>query len=187
MKKILYILIAAVMLLTLAACSEKTTDGAGDAQQTPNATKGATGQQGAVSTEGEQQTIKECYGLTFSGVKLVPGEAFDAANLPDAATVMEVPSCAFEGTDNLYNYETFELTAYDEGNGETIYSIYLIDPNTPTDEGLFLGETMTEVELMYGTDYVKKDNEVTYTKGDTQLILILQEDTVFSIEYRLAQ
>lgn len=186
MKKIIYILMAVVMLLTLAACSEKTADATDDGKQSPNATNGAQGQ-GATVAEGEQQTAKECFGLTFSGVKLVPGEAFDAENLPEATTVMEVPSCAFEGTDNVYNYETFELTAYDEGNGEMIYSIYMLDPNTPTDEGLFLGEKMSEVEIMYGSNYVKNDNEVIYTKGDTQLVLVLQEDRVFSIEYRLAQ
>ena len=107
--------------------------------------------------------------------------------MPAASSVTEVPSCAFDGTDKAYNYDVFELTAYNEGNGEIIYSIYLIDANTATDEGLYLGDDLARAEELYGSEYAMTDNQVTFTKGNTLLILILQEESIISIEYRLAQ
>lgn len=187
MKKIISILLTLVLLLAMAACSSDATDSA----QTPNGktsnsnTPGNAGN--ATGSASEPAQAGEGFGLTFHDVKLVPGAAFDASALPEAASVMQVPSCAFEGTDNAYNYEAFELTAYNEGNGEVIYSIYLLDPNTATDEGLYLGDSLSRAEELYGTEYVKEDTQVTYTSGNTMLILLLQGDSVFSIEYRMAQ
>lgn len=184
MKKLISILLTVLLLLTVAACdSSRTADTTPDAQQ-PN---GTNSKQPASPSEGSGDTVTEGFAFTFSDVKLVPGAAFDASVLPEAVSVMEVPSCALEGTDNAYNYEAFELTAYNEGNGEIIYSIYLLDANTATDEGLYLGDTLSRAEELYGTQYEKADTQVTYTRGNTQLILILQEDSIISIEYRLAQ
>lgn len=96
----------------------------------------------------------------------------------------EVPSCAIEGTDNLYNYDTVEITAFNDGNGEIIYSIYIVDANTSTDEGLYIGDDLEQVNAIYGTERTENDNELTYQKGDTLLILIVENNIVTSIEYR---
>ena len=182
MKKFLSILLALVLVLAMAACGDATTedtskengDGTGSAQASGGATEPAQAQDG--------------FFLTYENVKLMPGNAFDSAALPEASTVLEVPSCAFEGTDNAYNYEAFELTAYSDGNGEFIYSIYILDANQATDEGLYLGDSLTRAEELYGTDYDNIDEvQAIYTKGNTQLILILQDGNIISIEYRLAQ
>lgn len=185
MKKIISILLTLVLLLAMAACSNDATD----STQAPEgkATEGTAGANQPSGSASEPGQAEAGFGLTFHDVKLVPGAAFDPAALPEAASVVQVPSCAFEGTDNAYNYEAFELTAYNEGNGEVIYSIYLLDPNTATDEGLYLGDTLSRAEELYGTEYVKKETQVTYTSGNTMLILILQGDNIASIEYRMAQ
>ncbi len=116
---------------------------------------------------------------------LTPGEAFDASALPDADDVYTVPSCAVEGSDNVYNYTTFEVTAYDAGDGEVTYSIYLIDPNITTPEGLALGDGVDKVTELYGDGYEQDGTAMIYTRGETKLSIILQDDVVVSIEYLL--
>ncbi len=179
MKKLTSVLLAVALLLTLAACGGNETPEATNTPETTNNTEESTAPSESTGK------LEEIYGITYEGVKLVPGAAFDAAALPEASSVMEVPSCAFEGTDKAYNYGTFELTAYNEGNGEIIYSIYLLDPNVATDEGLYLGDTLSRAQELYGEDYERKDTQITYTAGNTMLILILQGDSIASIEYRV--
>ena len=95
-----------------------------------------------------------------------------------------MPSCAIEGTDNLYDYGTVEVTAFNDGDGEIIYSVYIKDANTPTDEGLYIGDTLEQVSAIYGTDRTENGNELVYTAGKTLLVIIVENDTVTSIEFR---
>jgi len=126
------------------------------------------------------------YAFTYEGVVLTPGTAFDTAALPEAGFVYQVPSCAFEGTDNVYSYGTFEVTAYDEGKGEFIYSIYLADPNITTAEGLALGDDVSRITELYGPNCVVTDNQYTYLGRGTQLVIVTNNDFVASIEYRIS-
>lgn len=188
MKKVTVIVLVLVMMLALAACNET------PATQTPGESVAQT--QGAGTTEAPAETdvsttagteeSEDAFFFTFSEVKLIPGAVFDSAAIPEASNVTEVPSCAFEGTDNAYNYEDFELTAFKDGTNEVIYSIYLLDPNTSTDEGLYLGDTLERAVEIYGSDYTENGTEIIYTRGQTQLILITQDGSVISIEYRMA-
>ena len=107
------------------------------------------------------------------------------AKLPEPESVTQVPSCAIEGTDNVHNYGSFELTAFDDGSGEVIYSIYLLAPSAMTPEGLTLGDEAGKVTEAFGEDYELDGNAYLYTSGRTQLSIIVQNDTVVSIEYRL--
>ena len=125
------------------------------------------------------------YTFVTGGVELVPGSVFDPGILPQAQSVYEVPSCAIVGTDNLYNYGSFELTAFDDGTSELIYSILLTDPNITTTEGLALGDSVEKVTRLYGDNYTEQGTSRIYSGDAEQLILILQNDTVASIEYRM--
>lgn len=125
------------------------------------------------------------YTFVTDGVELVPGAVFDPTILPEAQSVYEVPSCAIVGTDNLYNYGTYELTAFDDGTNELIYSILFIDPNITTTEGLALGDSAARVLELYGENYSVQGTSWVYSGDAEQLILILQGETVASIEYRM--
>ena len=125
------------------------------------------------------------YSFEAQGVELIPGDPFDPGVLPKAESVYEVPSCAIEGTDNLYNYGTFELTAFDDGEKELIYSILLTDPNITTTEGLALGDDVQKMVSIYGEGYTQQGNAYVYT-GDAELLYIIaQNEKVASIEYRM--
>lgn len=179
MKKILVLLLV-VLLVSLAACQ----NGQGN-EQTPTTTEPVEVE--VTTTEEEQpvDVIEEGFSFTLEGVKLVPGEVFNADALPEASFLYEVPSCAIEGTDQVYNYDIVEVTAYDDGTGPVIYSIYLVDVDTTTEEGLYLGDDLARVEELYGTDYISDGTQITYTKGETMLILLMENDCVISVEYRM--
>ena len=186
MKKILALTLAIMMLLCFTACNK--TSGT----DMPQITMGAQEYETSVATDPSQEATEgqttetgAVYAFEYEGVKLQPGTAFDASALPEATSTYTVPSCALEGTDNVYNYDTFEVTAYDEGKGEFIYSIYFIDPNLTTPEGLALGDTLDKAISLYGDGYTQEDSAYTYVGGNTMLVIILQNDAIASIEYRM--
>ena len=183
MKKLTAILLALVLVLSLAACG---------AEENPNEdlviTRAPEAEATAAPAEGGEEAPAAddgLYTLTVDGVELVPGAAFDPSVLGEAASVYEVPSCAIEGTDNVYNYETFEITAYDDGTGEVIYSIYFLDPSLTTTEGLALGDDEAKVAELYGDNYEEDGTAYVYTKTDSQLFIIVENGSVVSIEYRM--
>ena len=133
----------------------------------------------------QAQAAEGKYSFTANGVELIPGTAFDPTVLGEPAFTYEVPSCAIEGTDNVYNYETFEVTAYDDGTGEVIYSIYFLDPNLTTGEGLALGDSADKVTELYGDNYAQEGNSRIYS-GELGLLYVIEQDgVVVSIEYRM--
>lgn len=188
MKKVVALLICLSMLLCLSAC------GAGDvseeqmitrAAEEAAETEAAPAQTEAAPAAEAVQPGGRSYVFNADGVELVAGTAFDPSVLPEADSVYEVPSCAIEGTDNLYNYGTFELTAFDNGTSEMIYSILLLDPNVTTPEGLALGDSIARMAELYGDTYTQEGSTYTYT-GDAQVLYIIaQGDNVASIEYRM--
>lgn len=185
MKKLLAFVLAALMLLSLVGCEKP-----GPTDDTVNTTAAAVDEvtdpkdDTTTAPQTDPQVPEDVFSFTFEGVELIPGQIFDASVLPEPASLYQVPSCAIDGTDNVYNYGTIEVTAFNDGTQEIIYSVYIIDANTPTAEGLYIGDTLDMVVSAYGEDYTKEGNQVTYQKGDTLLIVILDGDYVRSIDFR---
>ena len=184
-------MLSILMLLALTACGEpadKTETPTGTVADNTTAVEDTTTAEdttaAAEDTTAGSDEQEPGFVFTFEGVELTPGQAFDAAALPEANSVYQVPSCAIEGTDNVYNYGTIEVTAFDDGNGEVIYSVYIMDANTPTNEGLYIGDTLDHIVAAYGEDYTREGNQITYQKGDTLLIIILGGEYVQSIDFR---
>lgn len=125
------------------------------------------------------------FSFIYEGVKLTPGEVFEQSMLGEASGISERETCAFGEKARVYNYEVFELETYVEGEKEFIYSIYFIDPNLPTTEGLCLGDTVDDMKAFYGENYEMEGGSYDYSGGDTMLAIITQNDVVMSIEYRL--
>ena len=200
MKKFVAMMLAVLMALSLAACgqpskAENTENTAGDADTTQAApaqddTTAAPEETTAPETTAPETTAapvtEEGFSFVLEGVTLVPGTAFDSAALPEAQSTYQVPSCAIEGTDNVYNYGTVEVTAFNDGSGEVIYSVYIVDANTPTDEGLYIGDTLDQAAAIYGEDYVQESSQITYQKGDTLLVMVLDGDYFACIDFRWA-
>ena len=154
-----------------------------DAEKDSN--KGNEEKQESEASNQSKQKKEDAFSFLYEGVTLIPGEVFEQSVLGECSDVAEVPSCAFAGNDRVYNYEVFELTAYIDGEEERIYSIYFIDPNLPTTEGLCLGDTVDDMKSLYGENYEMVGNSYDYTGGDTVLSIVTQNDVVVGIEYRL--
>ena len=173
-----------------AALAQNITAGAGSQE---DAGKGGDGESGENGEEQEQEAPDQegkkeeegVFGFSYGGVTLVPGEVFDESSLEKHSGVSEVPSCAFEGNDRVYNYKKFELTANIEEDGEHIYSIYLIDPNLTTTEGLGFGDSVEDMKSLYGEDFELEGTAYAYIRGNTMLSIVTQNDSVVGIEYRL--
>lgn len=136
----------------------------------------------------QQEKPKEeegVFSFAYEGVTFIPGGTIDQKTLPKYTDVAEVPSCAFGGNDNVYKFKTFELTTHVAGEEEIVYSVYFVDPNLPTTEGLRLGDTVEDMKSLYGEAYEEKENVFAYKRGETSLNIIMQNDIVVSIEYRL--
>ena len=180
MRKLIAMLALLVLVLTLTACGS-------DAEMNADLviTRAAEETEIAQEENVQAEAVKEEFCFVAEGVELIPGSDFDPTGLPEAASLYTVPSCAIEGTDNVYNYETFEITAYDDGTGEVIYSIYIIDPNTTTPEGLSLGDSLDRVLELYGDDYQLNGAAYDFYGTETMLSIIVQNEAVASIEYRM--
>ena len=181
MKKLTLWLVALAMMLSLCACGNA--QDAGE-QMITRSTEAATVPDHTVEEAGDAVQA-EFADFQYDGKVLNVGEAFDPAVLPKANSVYQVPSCAIEGTDNVYSYDSFEITAYDDGTGEVIYSIYFKEPDVQTPEGLTLSDGLDKVLALYGEDYEQVGTAYNYYCGDTMLSILVQDDVVISIEYRM--
>ena len=187
MKRVIAVLLSVLMLCALTGCGEPADKNVDTTTQAAvdTTTEAVDDTTAAADTTAAQVTdAVECFSFTFVGVELIPGQPFDASALPEPESVYQVPSCAIEGTDNVYNYGTIEVTAFNDGSGEVIYSVYIVDANTPTDEGLYIGDMVQHVTAAYGEDCVRENGQITYRKGETLLVLIMDGDYVMSIDFR---
>lgn len=190
MKKVTVLTLILGLLACLTACGGNDADEQMITAPAQQETRAAVQQaQAPVSTDAaEAEAAPQAlgsYSFTSDGVELVPGQVFDPSVLPEADSLYQVPSCAIEGMDNVYNYGAFELTAFDDGSNEVIYSILLTDPNITTPEGLALGDNVSQVLDLYGEGYTQEGNAYVYTGASNALYIILQGESVASIEYRM--
>ena len=141
------------------------------------------GEQGSAQATQAKQEETEGFYFMAGNVMITPGMTFDAETLP-AENVYQVPSCAFEGTDNVYSYGSYEITAFNDGEKELVYSIFFIEPDVSTPEGLANGDDLSKAKELYG-DYIEDDAAWIFTRGNTELYVISEEDVIVSIEIRL--
>jgi len=194
MKKTIVMILALLMLLSLAACGQEEVSNAGEQMITQGSNMEQQTIQGNEATTESTQEEEVTTGaaavsfqmFSYEGVELIPGEAFDADKLADAGSSFSAPSCAVEGSETVYNFGILDLTTFDEGKGEYIASVIIVDPNVTTPEGLALGDGMDKVVDCYGEGYAVNGTEISYTVDGVQLALIVDNDTVVQIEYRIA-
>lgn len=161
---------AALMLLALCACGESSN---------PTTTT-------APGKDAPSVDPAAAFGFTYEGVKLIPGMVFDASKLPQVESA-DNPNCVGSGKFTTYYHDpAMELTTNTNGGEELIFSIYIVDPNFPTDEGLYLGDNASRVTELYGEDCKKDGGLWTYSKGGNQLIILIEDELVTSIEYKFA-
>ena len=133
------------------------------------------------NTEPGQDEMEEFF-IMAGDVKVIPGTAFDATKV-SYDDVFEVPSCAGEGTDKVYMTTGYEITAFHDGKSEITYVVLFVTPDAQTPEGLCLGDDMAKAATLYG-QYEQDGSAWIFTRGNTQLWVIGENDVVTSIELR---
>ncbi len=169
MKKIMIFLLAAVLLVSLCACGT-------NEDNAPNG-----GDQG--STEG---VVGKGYVFLYQDAELTPGAQFRPDMLPEPEFEYTAPNCALAGNDVVYNYGDIEVAVYSDGASNTIQSVYIINPNLTTPEGLALGDSVTKVTELYGDSYTENGAQWQFAKGNMILCILTQDGFVTGIEYLLA-
>lgn len=169
MKKILAILLSLIFIFAFTACGTKPAD----------ESKGDTNKPAANTDEAGY------YFTTPNGVKVefdVPAKAVLDAIGGDPS-YEESASCAFEGLDKTYGYGGYFITTYPNGDKDYIYSAWFVDDSITTAEGIYVGSSKADVEAAYGAGCIDGDS-ATLTKGNTELVIILEDDAVVEIQYQ---
>lgn len=158
MKRISIILLAAVMLLSLVGCG---------------------------STDIDPQ--EENFAFTYNGTRITLGA--EAAPIIDALgeprSYTEEPSCAFEGMDKTYYYGSFYLSTYPLAGKDYIYNLWFADDTVATEEGIRIGSTQSQVEDAYGKECFNGTNSFGLTKGQSKLVILMEDGEVSSIRYEV--
>ncbi len=129
-----------------------------------------------------EEKKEDAFLVKYQNVDITPGNIFDSNTISLSVEKSEVPDCAFSdtGTALVYTYEDLEITT---DNNNKIYSVYYISPNISTKEGLSLGDKEEKIIDLYGKDYKKDSNEYKYIKNGITLSIIVNNNTIKSIEY----
>lgn len=135
-----------------------------------------------VTAEPEEEVSFSTF--TIDGKEIELGGALDLSILPEVNSVYEVPSCAIEGTDLVHSFTDYEITAYDDGTKQIIYSVYFLTPDIATTEGLSLGDPFDKMISLYGENYEENGTACIYSCNGMTLNILIQNGTVISIEYR---
>lgn len=104
-------------------------------------------------------------------------------SLGEPKSYFEAESCAFEGKDKTYTYDSFELTTYELNGKDYVASLVFLDDNVATPEGIYLDSTLEEVLSAYGESYMKNFEQYTYESAKSKLQFLFEGDHVVSIEY----
>lgn len=129
------------------------------------------------------------YLITYNSIDIKPGTLFQnlVATLEPYNNVREEPSTYTEGTAKVYEYDDFEIETYiDENNIEKIYAISITSEEQPTNEGIKIGENITQMKEIYGLDYTNPiDTVYIYKIENTSLSFITEDDIIIGIVYNL--
>ena len=138
----------------------------------------------ATSENASSSEVNE-YLFTVNGKTIAINEEMDTEKFGKETNLYEVPSCAFEGNDKIYEYEGFEVETYEDGNTEKIYSIYFTDTNQTTTEGVCVSDSYDKMIETYGSDFTNDGTQYTYIKNNTCLEFIVENEFITSIKYVL--
>lgn len=125
------------------------------------------------------------YTLEYEGKNITPGTEFSKAISSEEPKYSEIPSCAFDGVDKVYNYDAFEIITSDIKGKETIYSVELLNDSISTKQGLKIADDENQVTTSYGGNYEKNGNEYIYSDGSVKVSIIVENDTVTRITYTM--
>lgn len=137
----------------------------------------------STSSESKKENSESQFLLKDNGKEIILGEVFSKDVLGEEESYSEIASCAFEGLDKTYTYANYEITTFPDGNEDRIYTIYFLNTEIATTEGIKISDSMDQMINTYGENYTVQGNQYTYTKGKTNLEFIVENGVITSIQY----
>ena len=133
--------------------------------------------------------------LEFSGFTIYMDQNMNdvLAALGEPLGVFEAPSCAFDGIDRIFSYPGIQIHTYPVGDEDFVHTIsirddsVLIKSDNYASSTLFfhLGSSWDAVKSIFGTDYHRDFDMFTFTRGNTTLAFLVEDDMVTAITYGL--
>lgn len=164
-RKLVMVAAVAAMGLSLAACG-----GSGDSGSSESGNTSGSAGEGFTFTSGST-TIE----MNEDASKVVEA-------LGDADDYFESESCAFEGLDKVYTYPGFKLNTYPVEDKDYVLSVVFMDDTVETEEGISIGSTKDDVTEAYGDPAEESSTKLVYEKGETEMTIGLDGDSVSSVE-----
>ncbi|MBR1798015.1 MAG: hypothetical protein IJ757_08425 [Clostridiales bacterium] len=186
-KKLMSIVLAACVAVSIAACSgeeEDTSPVVLSGGQAAEATV-AEGDADAAPSDAENAAFSDGYVFTYNGTVITMNAPADdiIAALGDGYSYFEAPSCAYEGMDKVYTYNSIVVRSYTRDGVDYIAAVELKDDTVATAEGIRIGSTEEDVLAAYGEDGEEGTSGIEYTKGDSFISLIFESGRVVAITY----
>ena len=153
--------------------------------QTESTASGDVNSSSSQATQESQtsENTEDVFTFEDNGKKIPLGADYDSLDLGEAKDYYEVQSCAFDGMDKIYTFDNYEVHTYPDAGTDKVLSIYFLNDQVSTTEGVKIGDSLDTMLEVYGSDYEQLDTQYTYTKGLTQLKFIVENDAISSIEY----
>ncbi len=104
--------------------------------------------------------------------------------LGEANSYFEAPSCAFDGIDKIYTYNSFELDTYPLDGEDFVSSVLFKDDTVATMEGICIGDSAEKLAEAYGETSTEEDGKTVYCKDGIKLCFIIEDGCISSIEYK---
>lgn len=142
--------------------------------------------------EGEAESAAAGQKATYKGYVFIYNDVIvemDAEAAPilealgEARSYFEAASCAFEGLDKMYTYNSFEVDTYPMQEADYISAVIFKDDAVTTAEGIGIGDSKDKVEAVYGNGGKEEDGMLVYEKDGVTLSFIFQDENVVSVEY----
>ncbi len=108
------------------------------------------------------------------------------ARLGRAESYYEAESSSRQGKEKVFTYAGFELSTYPSGGSDYVKSIWFLDQETVTPEGIHIGSAIDEMKEAYGDGYTEENGKYEYVSEDGILAFYTKKDTVSGIEYKSA-
>ena len=96
-----------------------------------------------------------------------------------------IPSCAFDGYDRVFSFPGIQIHTYPLGDDDFVHTISLRDDTVTTKNGIFLGRSFVDVKEAYGDEFTQEYGMVTFTRGQTTLSFLIENNMVIAITYGL--
>ena len=185
MRKFKLVLVTMIMSVMVAGCGKDEAESGSKNETTAAATEAAVDESTEAGSDETAVETSDEYFYTLDGTKVLLNSKMEdvVAAIGEPDKYFESESCAFQGLDKVYTYGSVVITTYPDNEVDYVYTIDLKDDTVETDEGLFIGASKEDVEAAYGTPGDKTDIAYIYTKGDTKLTIIFEDDCVAGITY----